>query len=92
MTCKGSGGEKKKFMYYLCSNCSLYLREDLIEDVVTPLIMSLVEYDTTVKKYFFPVLADKKEKNTAKLDKEISNLQAQKDRIKDAYLKGHSTG
>ena len=88
MTCKGSGGKKKKFMYYLCSNCSLYLREDLIEDVVTPLIMSLVEYDMTVKKYFFPVLADKKEKNTAKLDKDIATLQAQKDRIKDAYLKG----
>ena len=42
----------------------------------------------TVKKYFFPVLADKKEKSTSKLDKEISTLQNQKTRIKDAYLKG----
>ena len=39
------------------------------------LIMNLIEYDMTVKKYFFPVLADKKERNTDKLDKEISSLQ-----------------
>lgn len=35
-----------------------------------PMIMDLIEYDMTVKKYFYPVLADKKERNTAKLDKE----------------------
>ena len=50
--------------------------------------MDLIEYDMTVKKYFYPVLADKKERNTEKLDKEISSLQSQKNRIKDAYVKG----
>ena len=88
MTCKGAGGKKKKYMYYHCDNCRLYLREDLIEQVAMPMIMNLIEYDMTVKKYFFPVLADKKEKSTSKLDKEISTLQNQKTRIKDAYLKG----
>jgi len=88
MTCKGTGGTKKKYMYYYCNDCKLYLREDLIEQVAMPMIMNLIEYDMTVKKYFFPVLADKKEKNTSKLDKEISTLQSQKTRIKEAYLKG----
>ena len=88
MTCKGTGGKKKKYMYYHCDDCKLYLREDLVENEVMPLIMSLIEYDMTVKKYFFPVLADKKERDTAKLDKEISSLQNQKNRIKEAYLKG----
>ena len=88
MTCKGSGGKKKNYMYYHCTDCQLYLREDLIEEVTMPLIINLIEYDMTVKQYFFPVLADKKEKDTAKLDKEISNLQNQKNRIKDAYIKG----
>ena len=37
-----------------------------------------------VKKYFFPILADKKETNTEKIDKEIDTLQKQKDRIKKA--------
>ena len=41
-----------------------------------------------VKKYFFPILADKKETNTEKIDKEIDSLQKQKERIKKAYLSG----
>lgn len=88
MTCKGAGGTKKKYMYYHCEEDGLYFREDLIEKDLMPFIMNLVEYDMTVKKYFFPVLADKKVKDTSKLDKEISSLKAQKNRIKDAYLKG----
>ncbi len=88
MTCKGAGGKKKKYMYYHCTDCKLYLREDLIEDVTIDLIMNLIEYDMTVKQYFFPVLADKKERDTAKLDKEIANLKKQKDKIKEAYIKG----
>ena len=87
MTCKGAGGKKKKYMYYHCSDCKIYLREDLIEEQVMPMIMDLIEYDMTVKKYFYPVLADKKEKNTDKLDKEINTLRNQKSRIKEAYLK-----
>ena len=88
MGSKGTGGKKKKYMYYHCSECKMYLREDLIEEQVMPMIMDLIEYDMTVKKYFYPVLADKKERNTVKLDKEISSLQNQKNRIKEAYLKG----
>ena len=88
MTCKGAGGKKKKYMYYHCDDCKLYIREDLVEQEIMPLIMSLIEYDMTVKKYFYPVLADKKENDTSKLDKEISSLQSQKNRIKEAYLKG----
>lgn len=87
MQCKGSGGQEKKYMYYHCSDCKIYLREDLVEDTVMFLIMNLIEYDMTVKKYFYPILADKKEQNTVRLDKEISNLQNQKNRIKEAYLK-----
>lgn len=84
MSSKGTGGKKKKYMYYHCSDCKLYLREDLIEEQVMPMIMDLIEYDMTVKKYFYPVLADKKEKNT---DKEINTLRNQKNRIKEVYLK-----
>ena len=87
MTSKGTGGKKKKYMYYHCTDCKIYLREDLIEEQVMPMIMDLIEYDMTVKKYFYPVLEDKKEKNTDKLDKEINTLRNQKNRIKEAYLK-----
>ena len=88
MKCKGSGGKKKKYMYYTCEHCKLYYREDKIEECLEDFILDLVEYDMTVKKYFFPILADKKETNTERFDKEINTLQKQKERIKKAYLSG----
>ncbi len=88
MKCKGSGGKKKKYMYYNCEHCKIYYREDKIEECLEDFILDLVEYDMAVKKYFFPILADKKETNTEKLDKEIETLQKQKERIKKAYLSG----
>lgn len=78
MKCKGSGGKKKKYMYYNCEHCKIYYREDKIEECLEDFILDLVEYDMAVKKYFFPILADKKETNTEKLDKEIDTLQKQK--------------
>ena len=88
MKCKGSGGIKKKYMYYTCEHCKLYYREDLVEECLENFILDLVEYDMTVKKYFFPILADKKGTNTEKYDKEIDMLEKQKARIKKAYLSG----
>ena len=88
MKCKGSGGKKKKYMYYNCEHCKIYYREDKIEECLEDFILDLVEYDMAVKKYFFPILADKRETNTEKIDKEIDTLQKQKDRIKKAYLSG----
>lgn len=81
MKCKGSGGKKKKYMYYSCSHCKLYYREDKVEKCLENFILDLVEYDMTVKKYFFPILADKKETNTEKFDKQIEELEKQKARI-----------
>ena len=52
MKCKGSGGTKKKYMYYNCEHCKLYYREDLIEECLEHFILDLVEYDMSVKKYF----------------------------------------
>lgn len=75
-------------MYYNCEHCKLYYREDLIEECLEHFILDLVEYDMSVKKYFLPVLADKKETSTEKIDKEIEQLEKQKERIKKAYLSG----
>ena len=86
MKCKGSGGTKKKYMYYTCEHCKTYYREDKIEECLQRFILELVEYDMTVKKYFLPILADKKETKIEKLDQEIDTLQKQKERIKKAYV------
>ena len=88
MKCKGSGGTKRKYMYYTCEHCKTYYREDKIEECLQRFILELVEYDMVVKKYFLPILADKKETKTEKLDQEIESLQKQKERIKKAYVSG----
>ena len=88
MKCKGAGGKKKKYIYYNCEHCGIYYREDKIEECLEHFILYLVEYDMAVKKYFLPILANKKETSTEKIDKEIEALQKQKDRIKKAYLSG----
>ena len=75
MLCKGAGGKKKKYMYYNCADCHLYFREDKIEEVLLNFILSLVEYDEVVKKYFYPILAEKEEINTENIDKEIAELE-----------------
>ena len=53
------------------TSSKIYYREDKIEECLEDFILDLVEYDMSVKKYFFPILADKKETNTEKIDKEI---------------------
>ena len=88
MKCKGSGGKKKKYMYYNCEHCHLNYREDIIEECLMNFIYDLVEYDMAVKKYFFPVLADKKPKQTEEIDKDIKKLENQRNRIKKAYING----
>ena len=88
MVCKGSGGEKKKYMYYHCPECKIYYREDLIEECLIDYILDLVEYDYHVKKYFYPILAEKKDDESKKIDEEIKKLLQQKDRLKKAYMNG----
>ena len=87
MKCKGSGGKKRKYMYYTCEKCHINYREDKIEEVLKSFIYDLLEYDMAVKKYFLPILADKKRTNTDKIDMKIKKLENQRKRIKDAYLK-----
>ena len=82
MKCKGSGGKKKKYMYYNCEKCHLNYREDKIEECLMQFIYDLVEYDMAVKKYFLPILADHKPTKTDDIDKEINGLIKQKERIK----------
>ena len=88
MTCKGTGGKKSKYMYYYCDTCKLYYNEDEIENCLIDYILDLVEYDFHVKKYFYPILAEKKDDESKKIDEEIKKLQQQKDRLKKAYMNG----
>ncbi|MBP3831853.1 MAG: hypothetical protein ILA02_05730 [Clostridia bacterium] len=88
MTCKGAGGKKSKYMYYFCDNCNLYYNEDEIEDCLIDYILDLVEYDFNVKKYFYPLLAEKKDKETKQIEEEIKKLEQSKERLMRVFENG----
>ena len=89
MKCKGSGGSKRKYMYYTCEHCHVNFNENYVEELLESFIYDLLEYDMAVKNFFLPILEDKNNKiDTTTIDKEIRNLEKQRDRIKQAYIKG----
>ena len=89
MKCKGSGGTKRKYMYYTCEHCHINFNEDYVEHLLRDFIYDLLEYDMAVKKFFLPVLEDKTNNiDTTSIDKEIRDLEKQRNRIKDLYIKG----
>ena len=89
MKCKGSGGTKRKYMYYTCEHCHVNFNENYVEALLENFIYDLLEYDMVVKKFFLPILEDKNNKiDTTIIDKEIRTLEKQRDRIKQAYIKG----
>ena len=89
MKCKGSGGTKRKYMYYTCEHCHINFNESHVEKLLKNFIYDLLEYDMAVKKFFLPILEDKNSKiDTNSIDKEIKILEKQRDRIKQAYIKG----
>ena len=89
MKCKGSGGTKRKYMYYTCEHCHINFNEEHVEHLLRDFIYDLLEYDMAVKKFFLPVLEDKTNNiDTTSIDKEIRDLEKQRNRIKDLYIKG----
>ena len=89
MKCKGSGGTKRKYMYYTCEHCHINFNEEHVEHLLMDFIYDLLEYDMAVKKFFLPVLEDKTNNiDTTSIDKEIRDLEKQRNRIKDLYIKG----
>lgn len=89
MKCKGSGGTKRKYMYYTCEHCHINFNESHVEKLLKNFIYDLLEYDMAVKKFFLPILEDKNSKiDTNSIDKEIRSLEKQREKIKQAYIKG----
>lgn len=88
MTCKAPGGKKKGYIYYNCSDCHYNLNESYIEEKLLNFILSLIEYDQVVKKYFYPVLEEKHEYIPESIDEQIKDLEDQRERIKNAFISG----
>lgn len=88
MTGKGAGGKKSKYMYYTCEKCKIYFNEDDIEENLIDYILDFIEYDYQVNKFFYPLLAEKKDNEAKEIEDEIKKYQNQKKRLIKVYKDG----
>ena len=87
MKCKGSGGKRKKYVYYNCEDCHENIRESYVEEEFEKIVGQLLRFDNEYTELFLPLFADKeKVADKSDIEREIINLTKQKERIKKAYM------
>ena len=87
MKCKGSGGKKRKYVYYHCDDCKENIRETYVEEEFEKIVGQLLRFDNEYNELFLPLFADKETiVDKSDLEREIINLTKQKERIKKAYM------
>ena len=87
MKCKGSGGKKRKYVYYNCEDCHENIRESYVEEEFEKIVGQLLRFDNEYNELFLPLFADKeKSVDKSDIEREIINLTKQKERIKKAYM------
>ena len=88
----GGKATKKKngnvYYYYYCTDCKCNIKEETIENYIKNFIDDIVEYDSVVNQFFLPMIKQKVENPIELLEKEIKELNAKDDRLKQAYLEG----
>ena len=88
----GGKATKKKnsnvYYYYYCTDCKCNIKEETIENYIKDFIDDIVEYDSVVNQFFLPMIKQKIENPMKQLEKEIKELKAKDDRLKQAYLEG----
>lgn len=75
----------KWYYYYRCEKCCGNIREHEIEDSIKELLSDIFEYDSVVNEFFLPVLQNKIHNPKEDFEKEITNLNNKKVRIRKAY-------
>ena len=87
MKCKGSGGKRKKYVYYNCEDCHENIRESYVEEEFEKIVGQLLRFDNEYNELFLPLFADKENSvDKSDIEREIINLTKQKERIKKAYM------
>ena len=76
----------KWYYYYRCEKCRGNIREHEIEDSIKELLSDIFEYDSVVNEFFLPVLQNKMHNPKEDFEKEITNLNNKKIRIRKAYI------
>jgi len=89
MKCKGSGSRNRRYTYYNCEECKFNIRDEYVEKYFVDIALDLINYDEKYNKYYLTLFAEKNNSiENKKIDNEISSLNKQKERIKNAYILG----
>ena len=78
----------KKYYYYKCIHCGMNITENKVEEKIMLQILSLIQLDSLFNDYYTPFIKSKLDDNKTDYQKEIKELDKEKDRIKTAYIKG----
>ena len=76
----------KWYYYYRSEKCRGNITEHEIEDSIKELLSDIFEYDSVVNEFFLPVLQKKVHNPKEDFEKEITNLNNKKIRIRKAYI------
>ena len=76
----------KWYYYYRCEKCRGNIREHEIENSIKELLSDIFEYDSVVNEFFLPVLQNKIHNPKEEFEKELTNLNNKKIRIRKAYI------
>ena len=76
----------KWYYYYRGEKCRGNIREHEIEDSIKELLSDIFEYDSVVNEFFLPVLQNKIHNPKKDFEKEVTNLNNKKIRIRKAYI------
>ena len=76
----------KWYYYYRCEKCRGNIREHEIENSIKEMLSDIFEYDSVVNEFFLPVLQNKIHNPKEDYEKEITNLNNKKVRIRKAYI------
>ena len=71
----------KWYYYYRCEKCRGNIREHKIENSIKELLSDIFEYDSVVNEFFLPVLQNKIHNPKEDFEKEITNLNKDKNDI-----------
>jgi len=78
----------KRYTYYKCNDCNMYVKEEEVEKALLPLLIHIFEYQMLVKDWFVPIVKSKLNNEKTDLSDELKSLEKKKERIKKAYVNG----
>ena len=91
MKLRGSGGKKKKYMYYSCLKCKVHYNEKDVEKTIKTCLKFIIQNDLEMQNYYLPIIGTEKKVDTKDIEFQIKEIEKQNDRMIKAIMSGTFT-